>query len=116
MPRPGRYAPTCGTRRNRTTGENVFTFELQFSEELSLSSVTLRDHAFTVVKGSVEKVQRMDKSSNIYWWITIRPDGDGKVVIILPATTDCAADGAICTEDGRKLSNRLVLTVRGPGK
>ena len=97
-------------------GENVFTFELHFSEELSLRSVTLRNHAFTVVKGSVEKVQRMNKASNMYWRITIRPDGDGKVVITLPATTDCADDGAICTEDGRKLSNRLVLTVRGPGQ
>ena len=97
-------------------GANAFTFELRFSEELSLSYVTLRDHAFTVVKGSVEKVQRMDKPSNIHWRITVRPDGDGKVVITLPATTDCADDGAICTEDGRKLSNRLVLTVSGPGK
>ena len=35
---------------------------------------------------------------------------------VLPVTTDCAADGAICTEDGRMLSNRLVLTVTGPGQ
>ena len=34
-------------------GENVFTFELRFSEEFSLSYVTLQDHAFTVVGGSV---------------------------------------------------------------
>ena len=97
-------------------GENVFTFELRFSEEFSLRYVTLRDHAFTVVGGSLEKVQRVEKPSNIRWRITVRPDGDGQVVITLPATTDCAADGAICTEDGRKLSNRLGLTVNGPGK
>ena len=58
----------------------------------------------------------VDKPSNIHWRITVRPGGDGKVVITLPATTDCADDDAICTEDGRKLSNRLVLTVSGPGK
>ena len=97
-------------------GENVFTFELRFSEEFSLGYVTLRDHAFTVVGGSLEKVQRVEKPSNIRWRITVRPDGDGQVVITLPATTDCAADGAISTEDGRKLSNRLGLTVNGPGK
>ena len=28
---------------------------------------------------------------------------------------DCAAEGAICTGDGRKLSNRLEFTVSGPG-
>ena len=29
-------------------------------------------------------------------------------------TTDCNEDGAICTEDGRKLSSRVELTVNGP--
>ena len=33
---------------------------------------------------------------------------------MLPITTVCTADGAICTGDGRKLSNRLELTVSGP--
>ena len=32
----------------------------------------------------------------------------------LPATSDCADTGAICTEDGRKQSSRLELTVSGP--
>jgi len=41
--------------------------------------------------------------------------GNGDVTIVLPVTTDCAANRAICTEDGRMLSNRLALTVSGPG-
>ena len=32
-----------------------------------------------------------------------------------PPTTDCDADGAVCTQDRRKLSNRLEITVPGPG-
>jgi hypothetical protein len=44
------------------------------------------------------------------------PDGDDQVTITLPVTEDCIDDGAICTEDGRMLSNRLVLTVIGPGE
>ena len=40
--------------------------------------------------------------------ITVRPDGNGQVVIVLPETTDCDAQGAICTEDGRMLSHRLM--------
>ena len=95
-------------------GGNVFTFELRFSEEFNLSYVTLQDHAFTVAGGSVEKAHRVEKPSNIRWRITVRPDGDGDVTITLPVTKDCAADGAICTEDGRMLSNRLELTVSGP--
>ena len=100
-------------------GVNTFTFELRFSEEFRLSYKTLRDHAFTVAGGSVEGARRIDRDSdtpNIRWEITVRPDGDGEVVVTLPVTTDCADDGAICTEDGRMLSNELVLTVSGPGQ
>ena len=32
----------------------------------------------------------------------------------LPATTDCAAPGAICTADGRRLETALTHTVQGP--
>ena len=61
------------------------------------------------------RVQRTDKPSNISWRITVKPQGNGDVTIELPATTDCDADGAICTGDGRKLSNSLSFTVSGPG-
>ena len=99
-------------------GETVFTFELHFSEEphADFSYKTLRDHAFTVTGGSVQKAQRLQKEpeSNIGWRITVRPDGDGDVTIVLPITTDCSGAGAICTGDGRMLSNRLEFTVSGP--
>ena len=93
---------------------NVFTFDIRFSEEIPLSYKTLKFHAFTVTGGSILKAQRMDKPSNIKWRIMVRPDSNEDVTIVLPATTDCEAQGAICTEDGRKLSNRLVFTVSGP--
>ena len=96
-------------------GESAFTFELRFSEEFGISYKTLRDHAFTVTGGTVKKAQRLEQGSNIGWRITVRPDGNGQVVIVLPETTDCDAQGAICTEDGRKLSHSLELTVGGPG-
>ena len=64
----------------------------------------------------MEKAERITKGSNLRWLITVRPDGDGQVTITLPATTDCDAEGAICTGDGRMLSNEVVLTVSGPGQ
>ena len=97
-------------------GSSEFTFEIEFSEEFDLGYVTLRDHAFTVTGGSVKKAQRTDKPSNIPWRITVKPDGTGDVTIKLPATTDCDAQGAICTGDGRMLSNSLNFTVSGPGQ
>ena len=96
-------------------GENVFTFELRFSEQFHLSYKTLRDHAFTVTGGTVKKAKRMEQGSNIHWRITVRPDSNSEVSIVLPVTTDCDGQGAICTEDGRALSNRNELTVSGPG-
>ena len=96
-------------------GSAAFTFELRFSEESPLSYRTLRDHAFTVTGGEVVKARRLEQGKNVRWETTVRPDGNGTVTIVLPVTTDCSSQGAICTEDGRPLSNRLELTVAGPG-
>ena len=97
-------------------GSAEFTFEIEFSEEFGLGYATLKSHAFDVTGGSVERAQRTDKPSNIPWLITVKPQGTGDVTIELPATTDCGAAGAICTGDGRKLSNSLSFTVSGPGQ
>ena len=95
-------------------GTDVFTFQIRFSEQFALSFKTLQDHAFTVDGGTAKRAIRQVKGSNIGWTITVEPDSDAVVRIVLPATTDCDATGAICTEDGRKLSNSLDFTVSGP--
>ena len=95
-------------------GQTAFTFELRLSEEFELSYVTLRDHAFTVTGGAVAGARRLDPTGNTRWEITVRPDGDGEVTVVLPATEDCEDQGAICTGDGRPLSNRTELTVQVP--
>ena len=95
-------------------GSASFTFELRFSEEFSISYRTLRDHAFTVTGGEVVRAKRLERGKNVRWEITVRPDGNGAVTITLPVTTDCEDEGAICTGDGRMLSNRVELTVGGP--
>ena len=64
----------------------------------------------------MRKAQRLDQGSDIGWQITVRPDGNGDVTVVLSVTTDCDDLGAICTEDGRMLSHRLELTVSGPGQ
>ena len=94
-----------------------FTFELRFSEtpRKRFSYKIMRDQAFTVTGGEVIKARRLAPKSNVGWEIHVRPDGNGPVTIVLPVTTDCTAEGAICTEDRRPLSNRLEITVSGPG-
>ena len=95
------------------TGD-TFTFELRFSEEIPLSYVTLRDHAFTVTGGTVTKARRLEAGKNVRWEITVDPSGNADVSVSLPVTTDCDSQGAICTGDGRRLSNGLALLVPGP--
>ncbi len=98
-------------------GSSSFTFELRFSEtpKDDFSYKTL-DQAFTVTGGEVVKARRLDAGSNIRWEIKVKPDSDAGVTVVLPETTDCNVQGAICTGDGRRLSNRTELTVSGPGQ
>ena len=63
-----------------------------------------------VGRNYIRKVQ----GSSQTWTITVEPSGNGAITITLPATTDCTATGAICTSDGRKLSNSTSITIPGP--
>ena len=98
-------------------GGSAFTFELRFSEETrdGFSYKTMQDHVFTVTGGMVTKARRMTPPSNVSWEIHVTPDGGGALTIVLPVTTDCTAEGAICTQDRRPLSSLLEITVPGPG-
>ena len=97
-------------------GSDKFTFELRFSEDPKedFSYKTLRDHAFTVTGGTVTGARRLVSGKNLRWEITVQPSGNGDVTVELPATTNCAAQGAICTEGGSVLSSPLTLTVNAP--
>ena len=97
-------------------GQNSFTFELRFSEEPDpdFSYRTLQDHAFGVTDGVVRGAQRLERPSNVRWEITVSPDSEAEVEVVLPVTDDCGDAGAICTEDGRMLSVGAVLAVSGP--
>ena len=95
-------------------GENTFTFELRFNEEPELSYTTLRDHAFTINGGASVKAKRLNPPSNLRWRITVEPDSDADVSVVLPATASCDDDGAICTAESKMLSNQSALTVEGP--
>ena len=57
--------------------------------------------------------RRLDPPSNLGWEVHVGPSSDAGVAVVLPVTTDCGAQGAICTQGGRKLSNRLEFTVSG---
>ena len=82
-------------------GENTFTFELRFNEEPELSYTTLRDHAFTINGGAIVKAKRLNPPSNLRWHITVEPDSDADVSVVLSDTASCDDDGAICTAESK---------------
>ena len=94
-------------------GTGVFTFKIAFSEPISIGYVTLRDDSLDVTNGSATKAKRVNGQSDL-WVITVEPDSDADVTVVLPITEDCAAQDAVCTRDGTKLSKRSELTVPGP--
>ena len=109
-PLTGRFEEVPATH----DGETAFTFELHFSEEPRLSYLTLRDEAFEVTGGGVERARRLLPPSNLGWEITVAPATTGEVVVLLGATADCAAAGAVCTSGGKKLTGEVTARVRGP--
>ena len=96
-----------------THNGGIFTFHLDFSVNVKSGYKNLRDYAFTVIGGEVDKAQRRTQGTNQYWLITVDPDGNGDVTVTLPATTDCNATGAICDYDSNMLSNSPSFTVQG---
>ena len=98
-------------------GGGEFTFELRFSETphggfsyKTLQGTQDRSSVIAVVGGAVKRASRIE--GNLRWTLRIAPDADaGDVTVTLPATTDCAATGAICTGDARALSAPASVTV-----
>ena len=90
-----------------------FFVDLTFSEG---PDVGYRDvqKAVKVSGGSINRANRKTKGSNVGWKLKVRPTGTDSLTITLPTTKNCSARGAICTEDGRRLSNSPSATVAGP--
>ena len=95
-------------------GSSAFTVRVAFSEAVSTGFRAMRDDAFTVTGGSVNRAKRVDGASDL-WEIRVAPSGSGAVTVRLPATTgDCTATGAVCTSDDERLSVGIETTVPGP--
>ena len=93
-----------------------FSFELRFSENFpgKLPYKKLKDEALSATNGRVTGAKRVAQGQNQRWTITVRPRSSDTVTVTLAATTDCSASGAICTPDGRPLSNSPSATIDGP--
>ena len=94
-------------------GATPFWTNIQFSAPIAASFRTLRDHALTATGGAVTRARRINEDSAL-WEILVEPSGSGAVTVTLPASPACDDAHAICTADGRALSNTASRTIQGP--
>ncbi|MYH33675.1 MAG: hypothetical protein F4133_07680 [Gammaproteobacteria bacterium] len=117
LPRKKAAGPTAHFEDAPLTHDGIgaFTVQLRFSEEVALNDGAFADGLVTITGGTMGQASRVTEGSTIAWEIAVTPDGDGDVVITLPAPEDRACDepSTVCTSDGRKLLQSTTVTVRG---
>ena len=71
--------------------------------------------AWQVTGGSITGAQQRGQN-RAQWQITLRPESDGDMVVVLPAATGCAGDHPICTAGNAQepLWTRLERRLDGP--
>ena len=63
--------------------------------------------------GRATSASRVDRRRDL-WQVTVEPDSLADVTVTLAAGAACDTPAAVCTKDGRALSNTISTTVRGP--
>ena len=116
---PGAAAGTAGLTARfaqapfEHDGASPFTVRIAFSEAVRIGNREFRDHAIEVTEGRATKVRKVNARRD-RWEVTVEPESFADVSVSLPPTGDCAAPGALCTDDGRALPEGILALVRGP--
>ena len=89
-----------------------FRVVVEFSEVVGFPDAEFMDQAVSVTGGSVTRVA-MSPGRAKEWRIRITPDSpSADVTVAVAHGLPCTVDGAICTSDGRPLSDPLEHTVK----
>ena len=94
-------------------GTTAFKLRIAFSEEIRMSGRRLRSDVVAVSGGRATKAGRVNRRKDL-WKLTVRPDSLAEVTVTLAGGAACDSPGAVCTADGRALSNTISTVVRGP--
>ena len=91
----------------------AFTLRIAFNETIRMSGRRLRGDVVAVSGGRATKAGPVNARKDL-WKLTIRPDPRADVTVTLAGGAACDTPQAVCTADGRALSNTISATVRGP--
>ena len=95
-------------------GASPFTLQVAFSAAIETGHRTLRDRSLSVSGGAATAARPVVAGQWDLWEIEVRPASDAAVQVSLPPTHACGDAGAVCSADGRALSNAILATVPGP--
>ena len=117
----------------RHDGKKRIKVRVEFSEPVEESPENVGEHGVEVEGGQVTSVSPVggdapdgagtrsvggrnagQEDREVVWEFEIEPDSDGDLTISLDAGRPCGEPGAICTADGRSLSQGISTTVEGP--
>ncbi|MDE0357253.1 MAG: cadherin-like beta sandwich domain-containing protein [Gammaproteobacteria bacterium] len=91
-------------------GGKAFTFRVRLSEAVGNFSKSPRASSFDVKQGRVRNVKQVEGG---LWQVRVRPSSWRTVEVTLAGGRGCDEAGAVCTPDGRPLSNTVSAKVRG---
>ena len=91
-------------------GSGTIELRVEFNRPLRTGAADTLKQAFQVTNGEVRGVSRAAGLTE-QWEIEIEPLSDADVVVVLPASADCAAPEAVCTAGKQPLSTRLEATI-----
>ena len=94
-------------------GKTAFKLRIAFSEEIRMSGRRLRSDVVSVSGGRATKARAVNGRKDL-WKLTVRPDSLADVTVTLAGGAACDSPAAVCTADGRALSNTVSTVVRGP--
>ena len=129
MPLRGWFA----SQPSQHDGSERIKVRVAFSDAVHESPENVGEHGVEVEGGEVTSVRPVDgnapggagaapsttrsvggQDGEVVWEFEIEPDSDADVTVSLEAWRPCDEPGAICTADGRVLSEGISTTVRGP--
>ena len=109
----GRLTARFARAPSEHDGSSPFKVRIAFSDGIKMPGWMFRSYAVAVSGGRVTKAKRVNKRKDL-WEFTVKPASLGDVRVTLAGGRACGTPGAVCTPDGRALSNMISTTVLGP--
>ena len=115
-PDPDPITATWSSKPDSHDGMTPFDLHLDFNRAPvnNFSYRAIEGGVLNVEGGGIRRVWRRVGGQNDQWGVQVTPSGTDDVAVSVNATTDCAAQHAVCTADGGMLEGGAQAVIPGP--